>query len=101
MDDSKRCGFGAGTADLGVRLGGGGGGGQRAAGGGGAVLRGNSVPVAVDVPGSSLGSTSTASTSRNWFFCRRALDLFRSTSVSSVSRSDVNWARTHFSRADL
>ena len=82
-----------------MRLAGGGGGRQTAADGGGAVCRGESV--AADVPGKSSGSTSTASTRRNGFLCLRARDLLRSTSVSSVSRSDVNCARTHFSRADL
>jgi len=76
-----------------VRLAGGGSSGQRAADGGGTVRQGDSEEV--KVPGSSLGSMSTESTSQNGFFCLRARDLFHLTSVFSVSKSDVYCARTH------
>jgi len=77
-----------------MRLAGCGSRGQRAADGGETVRRGDSVDV--EVPGSSLGSTSTASTSQNGFFCLHACDLFHLTSVFPVSNSDDNCARTLF-----
>jgi len=84
---------------LGVRVVGGGGGGLRVTDGSALVadevlgmkLAGGD---GADVPTGSSGSTSL--TRLNWLLCRRARDFDRSTSVTSVSRSDVSCASTHF-----